>query len=57
MHNFTVTRAQLYLLATYSSFHQCLYTQDVTGGNGPDFGRLFLKLNYTEKPQNNYIQS
>ena len=24
--------------------------------NGPDFGRLFLMLNYTEKPQNTYIQ-
>ena len=25
--------------------------------NGPDFGRVFLTLNYTEKPQNTYIQS
>ena len=25
--------------------------------NGPEFGRLFLMLNYTEKPQNTYIQS
>ena len=25
--------------------------------NGPDFGRVFLILNYTEKPQNTYIQS
>jgi hypothetical protein len=27
--------------------------------NGPDFGRVFLMLNYTEKPQNtySYIQS
>ena len=24
---------------------------------GPDFGRVFLMLNYTEKPQNTYIQS
>ena len=23
----------------------------------PDFGRVFLMLNYTEKPQNTYIQS
>jgi len=23
--------------------------------NGPDFGRVFLMLNYTEKPQNTYI--
>jgi hypothetical protein len=25
--------------------------------NGPDFGRVFLMLNYTEKSQNTYIQS
>jgi hypothetical protein len=25
--------------------------------NGPDFGRVFLMLNCTEKPQNTYIQS
>jgi len=25
--------------------------------NGPDFGRVFLMLNYTEKTQNTYIQS
>ena len=25
--------------------------------NGPDFGRVFLMLNYTEKPQNTYIQN
>ena len=25
--------------------------------NGPDFGMVFLMLNYTEKPQNTYIQS
>ena len=25
--------------------------------NGPDLGRVFLMLNYTEKPQNTYIQS
>jgi hypothetical protein len=25
--------------------------------NEPDFGRVFLMLNYTENPQNTYIQS
>ena len=25
--------------------------------NGPDFGKVFLMLNYTDKPQNTYIQS
>ena len=35
-------------------------TGKYTGCNrrkGPDFGRVFLMLNYTEKPQNTYIQS
>ena len=33
---------------------------EYTGCNGrkrPEFGRVFLMLNYTEKPQNTYIQS
>ena len=37
-----------------------MYVQPYTGcnrRNGPDFGRVFLMLNYTEKPQNTYIQS
>jgi len=25
--------------------------------NGPDFGRVFIMLNYTENPQNTYVQS
>ena len=42
---------------------QCVTVPDVlkyTGcnrRNGPDFERVFLMLNYTEKPQNTYIQS
>ena len=34
----------------------CIYT-GCNRRNGPDFGRVFLMLNYTEKPQNTYIQS
>jgi hypothetical protein len=34
----------------------CVYT-GCNRRNGPDFGRVFLMLNYTEKPQNTYIQS
>ena len=34
----------------------CIYTE-CNRRNGPDFGREFLMLNYTEKPQNTYIQS
>jgi len=42
----------------YVSIHTYIYIY--TGcnrRNGPDFGRVFLMLNYTEKPQNTYIQS
>jgi len=37
-----------------------LYFYKYTGctrRNGPDFGRVFLMLNYIEKSQNTYIQS
>ena len=35
---------------THSEYTEC------NRRNGPDFGRVFLMLNYTEKPQNTYIQ-
>ena len=28
-----------------------------TGGNVPDFGRMFLKLKYTDVTKNTYVQS
>ena len=34
----------------------CSYT-GCNRRNGPDFGRVFLMLNYTDLTQNNYIQS
>ena len=52
-----------YLDAKHSSFqllteqtNMCVYT-GFNRRNGPDFGRVFLMLNYTKKPQNTYIQS
>ena len=45
---------------TYTYTHTYIYIYIYTGcdrRNGPDFGRVFLMLNYTEKPQNTYIQS
>ena len=33
------------------------YIQSVPGGNVPDFGRLFLKLKYTDLTKNTYIRS
>ena len=47
----------------YPCTELCLYSYfnlQYTGCNrrkGPDFGRVFLMLNYTEKPQNTYIQN
>ena len=40
--------------------HTHIYIYIYTGcnrRNGPDFGRVFLMLNYTGKPQNTHIQS
>jgi len=37
------------------ALYQKLYT-GCNRRNGPHFGRVFLMLNYTEKPQNTYIQ-
>ena len=36
---------------------RCRQGTECNRRNGPDFGRVFLMLNYTEKPQNTYIQS
>ena len=41
---------------THTHTHIYIYT-GCNRRNGPDFGRVFLMLNYTEKPQNTYIQS
>ena len=38
------------------TYYPMLYT-GCNRRNGPDLGRVFLMLNYTEKPQNTYIQS
>jgi hypothetical protein len=46
------------IMSCCSSKHAYIYIY--TGcnrRNGPNFGRVFLMLNYTEKPQNTYIQS
>ena len=49
-----------YCSAVFSSFDTkkkyIIYT-GCNRRNGPDFGRVFLMLNYTENPQNTYIQS
>ena len=41
----------------FCAHHQELETTGCNRRNGPDFGRVFLMLNYTEKPQNTHIQS
>ena len=50
----TRVSSNYYSIATY--FVRQTYT-GCNRRNGPDFGRVFLMLNYTVKPQNTYIQS
>jgi hypothetical protein len=40
----------------YTIYIMIIYT-GCNRRNGPNFGRVFLMLNYTEKPQNTYVQS
>ena len=48
----------MHLLCVYMCVCVCIYIYTgCNGRNGPDFGRVFLMLNYTENPQNTYIQS
>ena len=50
----------MYLADDHNSSPRLFVYPENTGcnrRNGPDFGRVFLMLNYTEKPQNTYIQS
>ena len=44
-------------LYIYIYIYIYIYTHGCNRRNGPDFGRVFLMLNYTEKPQNTYIKS
>ena len=41
----------------YTHTHTHTHTQGVPGGNVPDFGRMFVKLKYTDITQNTYIRS
>ena len=41
---------------TYTYTHAYIYT-GCNRRNGPNFGRVFLRLNYTDITQNTYIQS
>jgi len=51
----------IYILYIYYMFiHIYVYTYTYTecpGGNVPDFGRMFLKLKYTDITKNTYVQS
>ena len=46
----------IYIYIYMCMYYTCIYTV-CNRRNGPDFGRVFLMLNYTEKPQKTYIQS
>ena len=43
-------------VCVYICMYVCIYT-GCPGGNVPDFGRMFHKLNYTDITQNTYIRS
>jgi len=50
----------LMYVRTYSRMYICMYASMYTGWNRrnvPDFGRVFLMLEYTDITQNTYIQS
>ena len=47
---------EVFCIGRYVTYLYSIYT-GCNRRNGPDFGRVFLMLNYTEKPQNTYIQS
>ena len=51
LHSCPTPRASIFIL-----YFNIVYT-GCNRRNGPDFGRVFLMLNYTEKPQSTYIQS
>jgi len=44
------------LVNTYTHKYKYLYT-GCHRRNGPNFGRVFLMLNYTDITQNTYVQS
>jgi len=43
-------------IGIYIYIYIYIYTE-CPGGNVPDFGRMFLKLNYTDLTKNTYIRS
>ena len=54
--NFALRTTQSSVPYLCDTWYLSLYT-GCNRRNGPDFGRVFVMLNYTEKPQNTYIQS
>ena len=48
---------ELHVVSIYIYIYIYTHTQGVPGGNVPDFGRMFVKLKYTDITQNTYIRS
>ena len=46
-----------YIIRQISLLQPCSYYTECNRRNGPDFGRVFLRSNYTDITQNTYIQS
>ena len=51
-----ISRLVLQLCVTHT-VHCLIWNTGCNRMNGPDFGRVFLRSNYTDITQNNYIQS
>jgi len=56
LYNYAGVIEKIYIFLNIALYFSYIYT-GCNRRNGPDFGRLLLMLNYTEKPQNTYIQS
>jgi len=47
----------LFSVALFTNYVQSMPYTECPGGNVPDFGRMFLKLKYTDITKNTYIRS
>ena len=47
----------LFIVGLFNDVYKSLHYTECNRRNGPDFGRVFLRSNYTDITQNTYIQS
>ena len=51
------TTAEIIFISVFTINHEFISYTGCNRRNGPDFGRVFLRSNYTDITQNTYIQS